>query len=182
MPVNPDEAARTIEVLPERPAVPRPAPTPEMRRRAWFNATLAAALLVGVSFLLVGTALTVGRFAGKNYQDARRTGTAAIERCSLRGPVTLNGFGYHDRCTVTATWETGETVRVTIDKPGFFDDGDRVGDRFEIGENPGGYSRPGTAERSWVRAAAWAVGLLGLLPLLAAGLYLRPILHVTRLG
>jgi hypothetical protein len=132
-----------------------------------------------VTFLLVGTALTVGRFAGRDFADARRTGRATVEECTLRGPVTMNGFGYHDRCTVAILWMSGDTSRATIDKPGFFE-GARVGDSFDIGDNGGGYSRPGTAERHGVAVAARLIGALGLLPLLAAAIYLREGLHAAR--
>ena len=37
-------------------------------------------------------AMTIGRFTGHDFADARRTGTATVERCERRGPVGFNGF------------------------------------------------------------------------------------------
>lgn len=174
MPVNPDEVLPyTVEVLPQRAPGPDVDPEVEVRRRAWWNEVFGAVMLIGVSFLLVGTALTISRFSGPDYGEARRTGTAAIERCTVRGPISLKGFGYHDRCTVAVTWNVGSPSRVTIDKPGFFSSDERVGDIIQIGENQGGYSRPSLPERTWVYLLSWFIALLGLLPLVAAAVYLR---------
>ncbi len=173
MPVHRDDVPRrTIEVLPQ-PTLEFAEVTPEaeVRRRAWWNEVFGAVLLLGVSFLLVGTALTVGRFSGHDFGAAKRVGTATVESCELRGPLTLKGFGYYDRCTVSI--RPGPAGTVTIDRPGFFA-GVRVGDAFEIGDNGhGNYSRAEVPHRAWVTWVAWIIALLGAIPLLVAAVYLR---------
>jgi hypothetical protein len=175
VPVEPDDAPRTIEVLPDQAAEVATEPAAAVHHGTRWNAAFGAVLLIGVSFLLVGTALTVARFSGYDHGAARRVGIATIERCSLRGPISLNGFGYYDRCTVSVVWNNGSPSRVTIDKPGFFaeDNGERVGDTVDIGENRGGYSRPEFPERPWITLLARLIALLGLLPAVAAAVYLR---------
>jgi hypothetical protein len=174
VPVDRDDVPRqTIEVLP-KPTLEfaEVAPEAEVRRRAWWNEVFGTVVLLGVSFLLVGTALTIGRFSGPDYGDAKRFATATIESCELRGPLTLKGFGYYDRCTVSIGWQSGP-AGVTIDRPGFIV-GDRVGDTFEIGDNGhGNYSRAEVPHRAWVTWIAWTIALLGAIPLLVAAVYLR---------
>jgi hypothetical protein len=168
VPFEPDKAPVVIDMLGE------PSPPPPRQRNGWTEA-LFAAVLVGVSFLLVGTALTTARFTGPDYAKADRTGTATVERCTERGPITLHGFGYYRRCAVTVAWNLRGPDRVTIDQPRFFDadPGDRIGDSFAMGRNGGTYSRPEVPHRRWVTVLGWGIGLLGLLPLLALAIYLR---------
>jgi hypothetical protein len=172
VPVDRDKVpSQTIEVLPKPPL--EVAPEVDVRRRAWWNEVFGAVVLLGVSFLLVGTALTIGRFSGPDFGDAKQQATATIESCQLRGPLTGKGFGYYDRCTLSIVWRPGPADRVVIDKPGFIVD-DRVGDTFVIGDNGHGhYSRVELPHRAWVSWVAWAIALLGAVPLLVAAIYLR---------
>ncbi|MEV4343490.1 DUF6346 domain-containing protein [Actinoplanes sp. NPDC049596] len=96
--------------------------------------------------------MTIGRFTGHDFADARRTGTATVQQCERRGPITLDSFGNYGQCTVTIAWTSGPSSRVLIDKPGFFT-GENPGDTFEIGEHTGrrgciGYSRPELPDRA----------------------------------
>jgi hypothetical protein len=178
VPAEPEEAPRPLEVLAPVPPVPPVSPDPKGGARHR-SEVLFGAVLIGVSFLVVGTALTTTRFTGPPFAEAGRNGTATIERCTERGPITLHGFGYYRRCTVTVDWNIDGPERLTIDQPGFFvtDPGDRIGDSFDIGQNGAAYSRPEVPERRWVTMIAWVVGLLGLLPLLALGGYLGQIIR-----
>ncbi|MDT4991870.1 MAG: hypothetical protein QOH97_1762 [Actinoplanes sp.] len=164
-----------------RTAKARPAaaadPVVEVKRGGWWNDVLGVVILLALSFLLTGAAMTIGRFTGHDFADARRTGTATVEQCERRGPVSLKGFGYWKQCTVTIEWNGGPSSRVLIGKPGFFK-GDKQGDIFQIGEHTGsrgsiGYSRPELPERGWVTAIGLGLGLIGVLPAIAGFYALR---------
>lgn len=150
----------------------------QARRGHWYTDLLALAGLLVVSWLLISSALTLARFTGNSLDDAGRRGTATVENCERRGPITaLHGFGFSNECTVSIAWNTGYPTRVVISKPGFFKS-DRPGDTFEIGENTGsrgriGYSRAGLPDRPWISGIAGVIDVIGVLPLLAAIFYLR---------
>jgi hypothetical protein len=173
-------AQSEADVARTRAAAAAPPPVVDTRRRRPMMNALGVLILLAVAFLLVGTALTIGRFTGNNLDDARRRGTATVESCSKQGPISLKGFGFYDSCTVTIQWNTGPTSRVRIAKPGFFQ-GEKPGDSFEIGENTGsrgriGYSRAALPDRGYVTVLAAIIGILGVLPLLAVAFYLREII------
>ncbi|MEV4343535.1 DUF6346 domain-containing protein [Actinoplanes sp. NPDC049596] len=152
-------------------------PIVEVRRSKWLTNLIGIVILLAVSFGLIGTALTISRFTGHDFADARRTGTATVQECERRGPITLDGFGYYNQCTVTIAWTSGPSSRVLIDKPGFFK-GEKPGDTFQVGEHPGsrgsiGYSRPELPDRGWVTAIGIALWIIGVLPLLAVLVYVR---------
>jgi hypothetical protein len=150
-------------------------PVVEVRRGRWLNNVLGVVILLVLAFVLGATAMTIARFTGRDFQDARLRGTATVEQCERRGPVSLKGFGYYQRCTVDIDWDTAAGIRVAIDKPGFFTNA-KPGDTFEIGQNTGsrgsiGYSRPELPNRGWVTLIAAIIGFLALLPFLAAVTY-----------
>ncbi|BCY05370.1 DUF6346 domain-containing protein [Actinoplanes sp. L3-i22] len=143
-------------------------PVIESRRGGWFRNVLGLLIILAVSFVLLATSMTVARFTGADFADARRTGEAKIVSCERRGPVSLKGFGYYKACSVSISWSG--RARVTIDKPGFFTD-EKPGDTFTIGENTGsrgriGYSRAELPSRGWVTFIAAVIGFLGVVPIL----------------
>jgi uncharacterized protein DUF6346 len=174
-------AAAEEDVTRTREAKQKPAgengPVVEVRRGKWLTNLFGIVILLTLSFVLIGVAMTIGRFTGHDYADARRTGTATVQQCERRGPITLDGFGFYDQCTVTIAWTSGTSSRVLIDKPGFFK-GEKTGDTFQIGEHTGsrgsiGYSRPELPDRGWVTAIGITLWIIGILPLLAVIFYLR---------
>jgi uncharacterized protein DUF6346 len=146
------------------------------RRRHWYTDVLAVAVLVFVSWLLISSALTLARFTGNSLDDARRRGTATVEQCRRRGPITLlHGFGSYRECTVSVVWNTSYPSRIVISKPGFFAS-DKPGDTFEIGENTGsrgriGYSRAALPDRPWITVVAGIIDVIGALLLLIVVVY-----------
>lgn len=174
------EQSETSRAHTRQPRTPPTAGGPialRSRRGHWYTDLLAVMILLVVSWLLISAALTLARFTGNSLADAHRRGTATIERCERRGPVTLlHGFGFYDQCTVSIAWSSGYPTRVVIAKPGFFR-GDRPGDTFEIGENTGsrgriGYSRAALPERTWITVIAGVLDVIGALILLAVLVYL----------
>ncbi|GIF25739.1 hypothetical protein BJ973_004014 [Actinoplanes tereljensis] len=154
-------------------------PVVEVKRSKWLTNLVGIIILLALSFVLIATSMTIGRFTGHDFADARRTGTATVEQCERRGPISLDGFGYYDQCTVTIAWNNGPSSRVLIDKPGFFK-GEKPGDTLQIGEHTGsrgsiGYSRPELPDRGWVTAIGIALWIIGALPLMAVLFYLREI-------
>jgi hypothetical protein len=143
----------------------------------WYTDLLALAILLAVSWLLISSALTLARFTGNSLDDAGRRGTATVEQCDRRGPITvLHGFGFYRECTVSIAWNTGSHSRVAIDKPGFFRD-DKAGGTVEIGQNTGsrgrlGYSRAALPDRPWITVVAGVLDVVGALVLLAVVFYL----------
>lgn len=160
----------------EQPAT-ETGPVVEVKRGGWWTNALGVVILLAFSLVVTVSAMTIGRFTGYDFADARRTGTATIEQCDRRGPVSLKGFGYWQQCTVTVAWNGGPASRVLIDKPGFFN-GEKPGDTFQIGEHTGsrgsiGYSRPELPDRGWVTAIGIGLWIIGLLPALAVFFVLR---------
>ena len=152
-------------------------PVAEPERRRWWTNVLGVAMLLALSFVLTATAMTIARFTGHDFADAGRTGTATVQTCDRRGPISLKGFGYWQRCTVSVAWNGGPSTLVLIDEPGFIK-GEKPGDTFQIGEHRGsrgsvGYSRPELPDRGWVTAIGIALWIVGFLPALAVFFYLR---------
>lgn len=152
---------------------PADAPVVDNRRGTALGSTVGVLVLLVLAVVLGLTAATIGRFTGADFDDADRHGTATVERCERRGPITWKGFGYFDQCTVGIEWSDGAGPRVLIDEPGFMK-GEKAGDTFEIGQNSGSrggvsYSRPELPDRDWVTWIAVLVGVLAFL--CAAGVY-----------
>jgi hypothetical protein len=152
-------------------------PVDEKRTGTFLGSVLGVVILLALSFVLLATAMTIGRFTGADYDDATLRGTATVEACRRRGPVSLNGFGFYDRCTVRIVWNDGLSFRVVIDDPGFIK-GEKPGETFQIGQNSGSrgstsYSRPEVPDRDWVAWIGAFFGFLAVLPLLAVLGYLR---------
>ena len=144
---------------------------PPTETGSWWNTALGVVVLLVFSFVVTAAAMTIGRFTGFDFADARRTGTATVERCDRRGPVSFKGFGYWQQCTVSIAWNGGPASRVLIDKPGFFTN-QKPGDTFQIGEHTGsrgsvGYARPELPDRGWVTAIGLVLWFIGFLPALA---------------
>ncbi|GAA4596819.1 hypothetical protein BJY16_002145 [Actinoplanes octamycinicus] len=154
----------------------RNGPVVEVRRGAWAGDLVVLVVLLFVLFVLLTTAMTVERFSGHDFAEARRTGDATVVSCARRGPVTFKGFGYYDACTVSVNWGWNGT-RLTIDQPGFFK-GEKPGDTFTIGENQSsrgtiGFSRPVVPSRGWVTAVAMVIACVALIPFFLLVLLLR---------
>ena len=149
---------------------PADAPVVDQRRGTAWGSAAGVLILLILAVVFGLTAATIGRFTGADFDDADRRGTATVEQCERRGPVTWKGFGYFDQCTVDITWSDGAGPRVVIDEPGFMK-GEKPGDTFEIGQTSGSrggvsYSRPELPDRDWV---TWAAVLVGVLAFLCAG-------------
>ncbi len=160
---NRDRSRAEVEALEQED------PVAEVRRGSWSGHVLLYAVLLVVSFVLIATSMTIGRFTGFDFSEADRVGTATVQSCERHGPVGWSGFGYYDACTVTVDWGRNGT-RLSIDKPGFFK-GEKPGDTFKIGENKRtkgrvGYSRAELPDRGWVTFAGVVVAIVGALPLL----------------
>jgi len=145
----------------------KPAPVVDQSRNGFWGGTLLVVILLAVGGVFLMLCLTVGRFTGADYDDAARHGTATVERCDRHGPITWNGFGYYNACTVDITWDDGAGPRVLIDDPGFFQ-GEKPGDKIEIGQNQGtrgavSYSRPEAPARGWITAVTVLLGVLAAL-------------------
>lgn len=153
-----------------------PGPVVERKRGTWWGSLLGVLILLALSAVLLGAAATVSRWTGAPYDEARKVGTATVEECERRGPISLKGFGFYDRCTLEVRWGTGPS-RLVIDDPGFMM-GEKPGDQFQIGENSGfrgsiSYSRPELPDRGWVGAIAFVFGLLAVLPFLGVLVYIK---------
>jgi len=148
----------------------QPAPAVDERRGTAWGSALGVLILLVLAAVFALLAMTVGRFTGADYGDASRHGTAIVESCERHGPVTWEGLGYYDACTVRITWDDGAGPRVLINDPGFFK-GEKPGDKIKIGQNQGtrgaiSYSRPEVPSRGWVTAVTV---LLAVLAFLCAG-------------
>lgn len=153
---------------------PVASPIVDERRGTFWGSVLGVLILLLLAVVFGLTAATVGRFTGADFGEADRRGTATVQRCERRGPVTWSGFGYFDQCTVDVDWSDGAGPRVLLDEPGFMQ-GEKPGETFQIGQNSGSrgaisYSRPELPYRGWV---TWAAVLFGALAFLCAtGVYL----------
>ena len=152
-------------------------PVVDQRRGTVWGSALGVLVLLLLAVIFGLTAATIGRFTGADFNDADRRGTATVEQCQRRGPITWKGFGYFQQCTVDIEWTDGAGPRVLIDEPGFIK-GEQPGDTFQIGQNSGsrgsiGYSRPELPARGWVTAAAILAGILAFLCAAAVYLYIR---------
>lgn len=159
------------------PAADDAGPGDETRKGTFFGSALAVVILLVLGLVLLATAMTLGRFTGADYNDATRQGIATVEQCQRRGPISLKGFGFYDRCTVRIVWSSGLSSRVVIDDPGFIKS-ENPGDTFKIGQNSGSrgstsYSRPELPDRGWLGWIGALVGFLGVLPLLGVFFYVR---------
>ncbi|WP_127498963.1 DUF6346 domain-containing protein [Actinoplanes solisilvae] len=148
----------------------------ERRGTAWGSA-LGVLILLVLAAVFALLAMTAGRFTGPDFGDADRQGTATVEQCEQRGPVTWKGLGYYDACTVRITWNDGAGPRLLINDPGFFK-GEKPGDKIEIGQNQGtrgavSYSRPEVPSRGWVTAMTVLFGALSVLCVGAVYLFAR---------
>ena len=85
---------------------------------ARFSAPRTAAFFVLSALLtvvLTGTGFTITRMAGDDFDDARRAGWASVNYCREHGPVSMRGFGYWHRCSVTVRWDDGDLQSLTSD-------------------------------------------------------------------
>lgn len=153
----------------ERWTSPRPAPGGR-RMPAW------GLLLVTVAgWLVFNAGTTIGRHTGDDFTVEPLKGTATVERCERRGPVTLfEGFGFYQACYLWVEWdrkgirERYASERVLVDEAGFFQ-GEKPGDRFRIGY---GISRAELPESTPHVLAMIALCAAGGLTFLVGGLLL----------
>ena len=156
---------------------PVESPVIDQRRRTTLGSTIGVLVLLLLAAVFGLLAATVGRFTGADFDEASRRGTATVEQCERRGPITWQGFGYFDACTLRITWTDGAGPRVLIDDPGFMK-GERPGDKFEIGQNQGArgaiaYSRPEVPPRGWVTAVTVLLAIMAFLCVGAVYLFVR---------
>jgi hypothetical protein len=123
--------------------------------------------LLGLALFNAGT--TIGRFTGPDFGQASPKGTATVEQCQRRGPLTLvDGVGFYDSCLVWTEWDNGRSERLRIDDPGFFR-GERPGDTVRIGY---GIARPEVGHWSALELVMYILGGLGGLLFVAMALLL----------
>ncbi|MFC6568950.1 DUF6346 domain-containing protein [Actinoplanes utahensis] len=95
-------------------------------------------------WLVFNAGATIGRHTGGDFGDASVEGTATVERCERRGPLTvLQGIGFYDVCYLWVEWDREgwrqyPAERILVEEAGFFK-GEQPGDRIRIGY---GISRP----------------------------------------
>src|SRR5689334_9910698 len=130
-----DEILAEAETNVKRPRPLRDERVDESRGTVWGSALGVVILLLLAVVFYMGSR-TVNRFTSADFDDADRRGVATVKSCERRGPITLKGFGYYDRCTVDLVWSDGEGPTIVLDKPGFMR-GEKPGDTFEIGRNAG---------------------------------------------
>jgi len=137
----------------------RPAVPDTFRMPTW-----GLVLVTLAGWLVFNAGTTIGRHTGGDYGDAAFGGTATVESCERRGPLTLfQGIGFYDACYVWVEWdrkgrgEKYDSERVLVEEAGFFR-GERPGDTFRIGY---GISRPELRES--------AAHVLAMIALCAAG-------------
>jgi hypothetical protein len=145
----------------------------------------SAVFLIAVVLMaagLFGLAVTLTRFAGNDFADAKRVGQASVTSCVKRGPITNKGFGYWESCTATITWDGGDTSRITTGA--VFTSAD-IGAEVRVGDL-GNYRtskelvREDTSHRPWLAWIGYAVGLIALAPTLIAVLALRELFRIRR--
>ncbi|MDI6101795.1 DUF6346 domain-containing protein [Actinoplanes sp. NEAU-A12] len=121
--------------------------------------TLVLLALLGLALFNAGT--TIGRHTGPDFARAAPKGTATVEQCQRRGPLTLfEGVGFYDSCLVWAQWSDGRSERLRIDDAGFFR-GEKPGDTLRIGYD---MSRPEVRHWSALQLVMYLLcGLGGLL-------------------
>ena len=160
-------AEAEADVARTRAARNNPAPVVDQRRSSFWGGTLLVLILLALGAVFLMLSLTVGRFTGADYDDAARHGTATVESCERRGPISWEGLGYYNACTVRITWDDGAGPRILINDPGFFK-GEKPGDEIEIGQNQGtrgavSYSRPEVPARGWITAVTVLLGVVAVL-------------------
>lgn len=146
------------------------------------SAAQSILFLTGVIMLaaaLLGCAVTLNRIAGKDIAAAKRLGRATVTACQQHGPVTNQGFGYWDRCTVTIEWANGQANRMTVDA--VFTSAD-VGRTVRVGDL-GNYrtskqlARADSHPSPWLTWVGYALGILALLPVFIAVMFLRELVR-----
>lgn len=177
------EAELDREEAERKAAITDPASAVVRRREG--GALRSAAFLFGIVVLTVvlfGSCITLIRLSGRDFDDARRTGQATVDACNRQGPVSNQGFGYWNRCTVTIRWDDGTTSRLVSDA--VFTSAD-IGDQVRVGDL-GEYrtskklAREGTPARPWLAWIGYVIGLAGILPGLVAVLLIRELLRFRR--
>lgn len=141
---------------------------------------IGAALLMSAA--LIGLGVTLSRLAGRDFEDAKRTGLASVTACVRHGPVSTRGFGYWEGCDATVTWGDGGSEYVSA--AGVFTSADigtpvRVGD---MGRHRAEtvLSRADVPERPWLRWLGFPLAIIGSIPLLFLGLMLGALLSGRR--
>ncbi|MFI5492511.1 DUF6346 domain-containing protein [Actinoplanes sp. NPDC051859] len=162
----------------------QPAPAVDERRGTAWGSALGVLILLVLAAVFGMLAMTAGRFTGPDYGDASRRGTAIVEQCERRGPITWEGFGYYHACTVDITWNDAAGPRVVIDDPGYFK-GEKPGDKIEVGQNQGtrgavSYSRPEVPSRGWVTAVTVLFAVVAFVCIGAVYLFLRQTIRDLR--
>ncbi len=139
-------------------------------------------LIVVVAAGLIGLAVTLTRFAGTDFDDVKRQGTAQVTSCVRHGPITTKGFGYWDSCTATITWDDASTERVTVHS--VFNSAD-IGSSVRVGDL-GDYrtsrqlARADAQHRPWLAWIGYAVGVVAFIPVLIAVLSIRELMRFRR--
>jgi len=160
-----------------------PGPQPQERRGG--GTVRSVLVFTGILLLaagLLGVAVTLNRFAGKDIGDAKLLGRAAVTSCTRHGPVTNKGFGYWQRCAATITWDDGKVSRLSVDA--VFTSAD-IGTEVRVGDL-GDYrtskqlARADVERRGWLAWIGYAAGALAFIPGLILVLLARELLRFRR--
>ncbi|GIE74163.1 hypothetical protein Aph02nite_01130 [Actinoplanes philippinensis] len=158
----------------------------DRRRPSRLRDTAFLAGIVVLSLLLVGVSTTLIGMAGRDFRDAQRTGSATVESCDRRGPVTNRGLGYRERCTVTIGWDDGTATRLTDD--GTFTSSD-IGSPVRVGylgthRYTLELAREDTPHRPWFTWIGGLVGLIAVVPgifsIMLLHAYVRSVFRIRR--
>ncbi|MDI6100955.1 DUF6346 domain-containing protein [Actinoplanes sp. NEAU-A12] len=149
------------------------------------SAIRSAAVLAGIvllSLVLLGSGITLIRLAGRDFEDADRSGRAAVDHCREHGPVSNKGFGYWHRCDVTVRWDDGDIDDLVND--GIFSPADigrdiRVGDHG-LHKQSRQLSREDRQQRQWLTWLGFPLAIAALLPGFIAVLMIRELLRFRR--
>jgi hypothetical protein len=120
---------------------------------------LAIVLVVPVSWEI---SMTLSRYSGNDFDNAKYTGQALVESCERQGPIGIKGgIGFWYKCVVNVQWDDGTVDKGhKISEPGFFTE-DESGRTITIGYTGGSrsgndYARPDLPRR-------YALDVLGLI-------------------
>ncbi|MEV0895569.1 DUF6346 domain-containing protein [Actinoplanes sp. NPDC049802] len=156
-----------------RAAAADPAKAVTEREGGWLSTIAFFGCVIALGLALLGVSATFVRLSGHDFDDARVTGWATVNRCDRQGPVTNRGFGYWETCRFAVRWDDGTADdRLTSDVLfGSTDIGRdvRVGRLSERGPSME-LARQDTPARPWLHWIGIAIGLVGMLPLFVAGL------------
>ncbi|GAA4957262.1 DUF6346 domain-containing protein [Actinoplanes utahensis] len=169
------EAARA-EIEHEQAEMEASAPDPETsvvdrRKGSTLRDVTVLALILVLSFLVMGSGFTLLRSAGRDFSASERLGWASVTACAEHGPISTKGFGYWGTCRIVIRWDDGTTDRLVNDAD--FSDAD-IGREIRIGyvgehRYQLELAREDAPYRPWLTWIGVVVALVGGIPLFIIG-------------